>query len=152
MTTVITAPDNTDVPGFKVYLAGAIDMGHAIDWQSTAIAGLADVSDLVVLNPRRAKFDDDTRDEQIRWELDALERADVILVWFPSDARAPIALLETGLYMSSGKLILGAGPRYWRRRNLELTADKYNVPVYSLLMETITATLHRVMEWKDGQD
>ncbi len=53
---------------------------------------------IVLLNPRRAYFDESTLDKQIHWELVAMEAADLLLMWFPRDAKTPIALLETGLY------------------------------------------------------
>ncbi len=137
MSTVITAPEPIDASGFRVYLAGAIDMGRAVTWQAQVIAMLADRPGLVLLNPRRDHFDADTLDEQIRWELDALDAADVILMWFPADANAPISLLETGLYLRSGKLLIGAEPGYERRRNLEITTERYGVPLWPQLHDLV---------------
>jgi len=140
MTAVITAPDNTDVPGFKLYLAGAIDMGAAEDWQAEVIQRLDGLPGLVLINPRRARFTPDTLDEQIKWELDAMERADLILMWLPDTAKAPVSLFEAGLYWNSGKLLLGAGPKFYRRRNLELTNRR---PLES----TLDGLLHAFMEY-----
>lgn len=133
MTTVITAPENIDVEGFKVFLAGAIDMGEAPDWQAQAIEMLGNQSHLIIFNPRRKEFTEDTLDEQIHWELKALDKADVILMWYPATAEAPVSLFETGLYLNSGKLIVGVEPGYFRQRNLELTAEYYNVPLWNTL-------------------
>ena len=72
MATVITAPEKTNVQGFKVFLAGAIDMGDAVDWQSQVIKKLKGQNNLVLINPRRKKFTPDTLDEQIKWELKEL--------------------------------------------------------------------------------
>jgi hypothetical protein len=125
---VITAPEDTSINDddkFVVYLAGAIDMGAAEDWQAEVIERLKD-TDVTLLNPRRT-FKPETLSEQILWELGAMDRADVVLMWFPSQSQAPIALLETGLYMQSGKLLIGAGKDYYRRANLEWTCKWYNV-------------------------
>lgn len=144
MTTVITAPDSVDVPGFRVFLAGAIDMGVAEHWQATVIESLYGVANLVLMNPRRVRFTPQTINEQIYWELDALEKADVILMWLPSTSTAPISLFEAGLYWKSGKLIIGAGREFYRRRNLEITAARYGLPLLDNLLYGINAVLNRM--------
>lgn len=137
MATVIKAPNPHNVDGFKVYLGGAIDMGQAVDWQTTLARALEAETGIVLINPRRDDFQPEHFDEQVRWELDALEQADLVLMWFPAQSQAPIALLETGLYMRTGKLLLGAEAGYYRRRNLELTAEFYGVTLWSTLAELI---------------
>ena len=62
--------------------------------------------DVVVLNPRRVDWDSSWTQSirepkfrgQVEWELDALERAQVIAMWFVPETRAPITLLELGLH------------------------------------------------------
>ncbi len=137
MAKVITAPESIDVPGFKAYLGGAIDMGFAQDWQAKVIRALADYENLVLLNPRRVYFNESTLDEQIYWELAAMEAADLLLIWFPYNAKAPVALLETGLYLRSNKLLLGAEEGFYRRRNLEITAERYSVKLWAHLDDLI---------------
>ncbi|MEV4537725.1 nucleoside 2-deoxyribosyltransferase domain-containing protein [Asanoa sp. NPDC049518] len=133
MTVVIGPPDPIDVPGKRVFLGGAIDLGAAPDWQADVVRALAGHDGLVLLNPRRPEFDLADLDHQIRWELHALEAADLILMWFPAGSSAPISLLETGLHLRSGRLVLGADETYGRRRNLEITAEVYGVPLRNRL-------------------
>lgn len=133
MTRVITAIEDINVDGFKVFLAGAIDMGSAVDWQSLVIDELPGQDDLILINPRRPNFTPDTLDEQIHWELNALEQADAIFMWFPKDAAAPISFLETGLYLRSGKIIIGSEMGFYRRRNLEITGERYGVHLWDSL-------------------
>lgn len=142
MAKVITAPESIEVSGYKAYLAGGIDMGLAQNWQAKVIQALQEYDDLVLLNPRRARFDENTLDEQIRWELEAMEAANLILMWFPNDAKAPIALLETGLYLQSGKLLLGAEASFYRRRNLEITAERYGVKLWPHLNDLIKEVVY----------
>ena len=157
MATVITAPEqfnhSMNVNSVaRVFLAGAIDMGAAVDWQAQVIDALQDKR-YVLFNPRRSEFNESTLDEQIRWELHHLEKATFIFMWFPRDAKAPIALFESGLYWHSGhKLIVGAEPGFYRRRNLELTAEFHSRPLYSSLSEMLhvpnrRAAIERRMQW-----
>ena len=143
MTTVITAPGALPDSGFMIFLAGAIDMGRADEWQDKIIDMLEWNDNLVLLNPRREAFTPETLDPQIRWELDALARSDVIIMWFPKDAAAPISFLETGLYMASGKLVIGAEAGFYRRRNLELTCEHYGVELWGTLGQIAEAALKR---------
>jgi hypothetical protein len=119
-----------------VFLAGSIEMGLAEDWQSALAARLAD-RDVVVLDPRRDDWDASWRQSiddpqfrtQVTWELDGLERADLIAMWFVPDTRSPITLLELGLHAASGKLVIGCPPGFWRRGNLEVVAARYGIPL-----------------------
>ena len=133
MTQVITAVEDINVDGFKVFLAGAIDMGSAVDWQSLVIDQLSGQDNLVLVNPRRPNFTPDTLDEQIHWELNALEKVDAVFMWFPKDAAAPISFLETGLYLRSGKIIIGSEMGFYRRRNLEITCERYGIHLWDSL-------------------
>jgi hypothetical protein len=75
-----------------VFLAGSIEMGGADDWQARLTAALGP-QDVIVLNPRcdewdvswRQSIDEPKFREQVEWELDGLERADLIAMWFAPD-------------------------------------------------------------------
>ena len=94
MTEVITAPQPIPRKGFTVFLAGAIDMGQAVDWQAHVIEKLDGNHEMVVLNPRRPFFGQDTLDEQIKWELHALEQADMIMMWFPKSFASTLPITD----------------------------------------------------------
>jgi hypothetical protein len=119
-----------------VFLAGSIEQGAADDWQTTLTAALAD-RDVVVLNPRRDEWDATWRqsiDEprfrgQVEWELDGLERADVIAMWFAPATRAPITLLELGLHARGGKVVVGCPDGFWRRGNVEVVCARFGIPL-----------------------
>ena len=118
----------------SLFVAGSIEMGAAIDWQATLIAELGD-RDLTIFNPRRDAWDASLRQsieepgfrEQVEWELAGLDRADVIAMWFDPDTRAPITLLELGLYARTGKLVVGCPDGFWRKGNVEIVCRRYEV-------------------------
>ena len=120
-----------------VFLAGSIEMGSAPNWQATLVAELGDLP-VTALDPRRDEWDATWRQridepqfrEQVEWELDGLERADVIAMWFDAATRSPITLLELGLHARGGKLIVGCPPGFWRRGNIEVVCARYNIPLY----------------------
>lgn len=147
MAMIVTAPENyqtLSATDWRVFLAGAIDMGTAVDWQAWVIDELFAVEHLTVLNPRRANFTLDTLDEQIEWELAALEAVDTIFMWFPDNSKAPISFFEAGLYWRSGKLLIGADSGFYRRRNLELTGKRYGVYLYPSLRTMVQSLLNSI--------
>jgi len=159
MTQVITAVEPLELDGvfkldgaFSVFLAGAIDMGSAVNWQSYVISKLQDYhDDLILVNPRRPKFTPDTLDEQIYWELNALDEVDVVFMWFPKDAKAPISFLETGLYFNSNKIVLGAEEGFYRRRNLEITSRLCDEPLLNDLDTMILEIVCRYEEYREAK-
>jgi hypothetical protein len=120
-----------------VFLAGSIEMGAAEDWQARLAASLA--GDVVVLNPRREEWDASWRQsidepkfrEQVEWELDGLDRADVIAMWFAPETKSPITLLELGLHARGGKVIIGCPMGFWRRGNLEVVCVRHAIPLHA---------------------
>ncbi|MND97010.1 hypothetical protein D3C80_893180 [compost metagenome] len=130
----------------RVFLGGSIDMGGAPDWQAAMTAALADM-DVVILNPRRPDWNPNWRPEadepefrrQVEWELAALESADVIVMYFAPGTQSPISLLEMGLHARGGKLIVLAPEGFWRKGNVDITAQAYGVKQVQSLPELTAA-------------
>jgi nucleoside 2-deoxyribosyltransferase len=111
MMRVVKAPNPVFVTGKSVFLAGSIDMGKAVNWQEQVTAALENY-DCTILNPRRDDWDSSWKQditdpkfrEQVEWELDCLEKADIVVYYFDPDGQAPITLLELGLHARSKKV------------------------------------------------
>lgn len=119
----------------KIFLAGSIDMGSAVNWQKTVISLLPNN---IFLNPRRDDWDNSWEQkfsnanfyQQVNWELRALELSDHIFMHITKDSKAPITLLELGLYADSGKISISCEEGFWRKGNIEIIADKFNIPLF----------------------
>lgn len=128
--------DNTEEnKGRRIFLAGTIDMGNSENWQDEATKlfdnPLLKKIGFTIYNPRRAEgFKNEDQDEQIRWELDHLDKADIILMNLLPSSRSPISLLELGLYAESGKLIVICPKEFYRYSNVRITCEKYRIPLY----------------------
>ena len=128
-----------------VFLAGSIEMGIAEDWQQRVEAFFANKEDYTILNPRREDWDSSWQQtfenphfyQQVHWELAGLERADSIILYFHPATKAPISLLELGLFASSGKLLICCPEGFWRKGNVEIIAEKYQIPLYEDLQELL---------------
>jgi len=136
MANVVKAPGKYDLRGkVGVFLAGSIEMGKAVNWQTKVEDGLEEFDEVVVLNPRRDDWDsswEQTKDnpqfnEQVTWELQALEDADVIVMYFDPDTKSPITLLELGIHSHAGKLIVCCSEGFWRKGNVDIVCERYNV-------------------------
>lgn len=141
---IVRAPDLIPI-GFGrkyIFLAGAIDMGSAVNWQADAEAEL-DTPDTVVLNPRRPDWDASWVQEasnpqfrkQVEWELLALRLADVALFVFLKDSKAPITFLELGLF--NVKAVVVVEPGFYRKGNLDIVCEHFALPEFETLTEGI---------------
>jgi hypothetical protein len=130
----------------SIFLAGSIEMGIAEYWQSKIEEGLKDFN-VTIYNPRRDEWDSSWEQtihnpqfrEQVEWELDHLDKADIILMYFDEDTKSPISLLELGLYASSGKMIVYCPEGFWRKGNVDIVADRYDVKQVQSVNELLTA-------------
>ena len=128
---VITPESKTDAllyPSRKrVFLAGTIDMGNSENWQAEAIKTLAD-EHICILNPRRV-ISPENADEinfQINWELDQLEKADFVFMYFLPGSFSPITLLELGFLLGRPcQLVVVCNSSYSRHMNVENTIKKF---------------------------
>lgn len=118
----------------KIFLAGSIEMGAAEPWQEELVNRYAE-HDIVFYNPRRPDWDStwtDTSDkfnEQVNWELDHLEEADIIVMYFDPATKSPISLLELGLHADSDKLIVCCPDGFWRKGNVRIVCERYDIPL-----------------------
>ena len=118
----------------KIFLGGSIEMGTAIDWQRDLIERLKDEM-ITFLNPRRSDWDSSWTQEitnpqfkeQVEWELNGLEIADIIVMVFDPNTKSPISLLELGLHASSEKMVVICPEGFWRQGNVDIVCEKYNI-------------------------
>jgi Nucleoside 2-deoxyribosyltransferase like len=132
----------------RIFLAGSIETGKAEQWQERIVNAMSDVSNLVILNPRRDDWDDSWEQradnpqffEQVSWELDMLDAADIVVMYLAPGTKSPISLLELGLYARSGKLKVCCPEGFWRRGNVEMVCGRYQIPLFETL-EALIADL-----------
>lgn len=120
---VITCPQtddrqDDDLP--RIFMAGGIS--GCPPWQDAFLETVAKVP-AVFYNPRRPDFnstDLSMTKEQIKWEVEHLDKADAMIFWFPCETLCPITLFELGKYAQKGKtLFVGCHPDYARKLDVE---------------------------------
>jgi hypothetical protein len=126
----------------SIFLAGSIEMGKAEDWQ-TNLANYFNDNNWNVFNPRRDDWDSSWTQEfenpqfyqQVNWELNALEQSDAVVMYFAQGTQSPISLLEMGLYAESGKLSVICPDGFWRKGNVEIVCNYYNISFSNTIEE-----------------
>lgn len=155
MAVVVKAPQKYDVNvKYTVFLAGAIDMGTAIDWQKKVTDALQDL-DILILNPRRDDWDDSWEQcktcepfrEQVLWEYSAMEAADFIIFCFTKDSKAPITMYEFGRFAPQKDCVACVEEGFYRQGNFDIYAELDNVAMYHNLDEML-ADLQAVLREK----
>jgi hypothetical protein len=132
---LIKAPEPLEIEGNgAIFLAGSIEMGKAENWQDRIAEVLKD-RDITIFNPRRDDWDSSWVQsidnpqfrEQVEWELNALEKANFILMYFDPATKSPISLLELGLFAKEDKMVVCCPEGFWRKGNVDVVCKKYGV-------------------------
>lgn len=128
----------------SIFLAGTIDNGNSLNWQDKVIIELMNLGvSCEVFNPRREHWNSNPSKEemenQIKWEQNHLDKADVIAMVLLDNSKSPISLLELGLYANTNKLIVFCTPNFYRWDNVRLTCEKYNIELVQDLNPLIIA-------------
>lgn len=144
--TIIKSPNiiPTEDNRLKIFLGGSIDMGKSEDWQARIGKQLSNCN-AIILNPRRDDWNKDWKPistdknfrKQVEWELSALEASDIVVMYFAPGSQSPISLMEFGLYAKTGKLIVLCPNGFWRKGNVDIVSEKYNILTVNTFDELI---------------
>ncbi len=139
----------------KVFLAGSIEMGKAINWQEQFVQACKD-DPVIFYNPRRDNWDSSLPQEysnakfreQVEWELDYLEQADIAVFYFDPDTMSPITLMELGTRqnMQKGKTIVCCPHGFWRKGNVDVFCARENIPLWHSLETLIVETREMILK------
>ena len=138
----------------KIFLAGSIDMGKAEDWQTRLTNEIlnGDYDNVAIFNPRRDDWDSSWEQsiknkqfrEQVEWELDHLDRADLIVVYFDPKGQAPITLMELGLHAEED-IVVCCPDGFWRKGNVEIVCDRFGIPLVDNI-DSLIDYVHEALE------
>lgn len=148
----VRAPDDySAIKGLRtIFLAGTIEMGKAENWQERISAALRHV-DVLLLNPRRVHWNAGWEQSienpdfrgQVEWELDALDAADLVCMYFVPETRSPISLLELGIHAARNpeKLVVCCPEGFWRRGNVDIVCQRFGVRQVATLDELVKTAM-----------
>ncbi|KAJ5731663.1 uncharacterized protein N7483_006171 [Penicillium malachiteum] len=119
----------------SIFLAGSISHDDSHNWRNVLTTSLSDLS-ITIYNPHRPDWDSSWDEdieytpfrEQVEWELEKQEVADIIVVYFHPATKAPISLLELGLCARvPGKALVVCPPGYWKRGNVQVVCKRFGM-------------------------
>lgn len=122
-------------------------------WRPEALAILRELGFeglVYVPEPSDGKWDGDDLDkwrDQVEWEEEALNRADVIVFWIPREFPKMLGLTtndEWGFWKHSGKVVLGTSPGAMAVRYQRYYANKYRASTNTDLLETLKHAIERI--------
>jgi len=141
---------------FTIFLASSIEMGKADDWQTSLTkvltSSITNRLNITIFNPRRDDWDSSWEHsidnpqfrEHVEWELEALEKSNMIIMYFDPNTKSPITLLELGLYAQSDKLVVCCPDGFCRKGNVEIVANRYGFPCFDTMPELINYVLNEI--------
>jgi hypothetical protein len=147
----IQAPNPTPFEyrdNFTLFLAGSIEMRTAEHWQKRVVEALKDCKRLTIYNPRRDDWDSSWVQsidnpqfiEQVEWELDNLQRANLAIFYFDPSTKSPITLMELGMMSNpwSPRTLVVCPKGFWRRSNVEFFCAREGIEFFETLDDAIS--------------
>ncbi|KAK3693247.1 hypothetical protein B0T22DRAFT_449280 [Podospora appendiculata] len=156
---VVLAPSRPKIAGKRsVFLAGTTSRTSGPDWRETLIDALSCLP-VTIFNPLRPDWDSSWREditfgpfrEQVEWELDMQERADVVVVYYGAGTDAPISLLELGLCARSGKAIVACHQHYRKRGNVHIVSQRLGIEFLDASGDLAGAVIGRLRQMLDQE-
>jgi hypothetical protein len=138
MSQIIKAPERKGWVGFSIFLAGSIEMGTVEDWHTQVEMWLRNYN-VTILNPRRDDWDSSWVQcisnpqfrEQVEWELDMMEAADIVAMYLAPGTMSPISLLELGNLAWSSKLVVCCPEGFERKGNVDIVCYRNGIALFN---------------------
>lgn len=150
---VVQAPSRPGTTANKsVFLAGTLGKLAGRDWRESLSNDISHLP-VTILNPQRRDWDSSWREdvafrpfrEQVEWEMDMQELADVIAVYFGPETDAPVSLLEFGLCARSGKAVVACHKDYRKRGYVQMVCERFGIEFVDAA-EDLAASVTRRLE------
>lgn len=121
-----------------IFLAGSMDQEKPNSWRSQAIVSLQE--SYHIFDPTQKEYGTLTElqmKNHVKWELDALNRADIILLNFLSNTFSPISLVELGLHVAGNKLIVICPKEFYKNTYVTTLCETYNTPLFRSIEQAL---------------
>ncbi|KAF6823019.1 hypothetical protein CPLU01_11643 [Colletotrichum plurivorum] len=126
----LSHPPSTTPTTKSIFLAGTTKSTWR-DALTTSISYLP----VTIFNPFRPDWDASWREDlsdarfrdQVGWELEMQERADVVVVYFEAGTEGHVSLLELGLCVRDGRALVACEEGYKKRGNVQAVCERFGV-------------------------
>lgn len=150
-----TPPENytLDHGQISIFLAGTVSTDKATDWRTRLTKDLSYDTRIVIINPVREDWDSSWKEdptsgtkfrEQVEWELNSLETADILVFYFEDDSTSPVTMLEFGLHARDHRnVFVRCSKKFYKYGNIKIICDKYGIPCHSTYDELVAGIYHQ---------
>lgn len=137
-----------DYAKYTIFAAGSIESGTAENWQKVLADELRE-EDVIIFNPRRDAWDPSWKQsidnpqfaEQVNWELEHIEKADLVVMFLQPGTMSPVSLLELGLVAAAPRgnkdIIVYCPDGFWRKGNVDIVCKRYGLSQASSMDDLI---------------
>ena len=132
-----------DYTRHRVYLAGST---KGINWQHTFIQKLSGL-DVDVFNPRT-----NLTDGLFGWEIDHLNVATVIALYFDPKDPSPSGLLTLGMFAKTDRLIVCCPNTFHKKGDVDIICEREDIHTVETLDLLIEHTIARISQRKYGYE
>jgi hypothetical protein len=143
--------------GRSVFLAGNVETGKSRTWKDVLVSQLEEKSNeeglrLTVFGPQRKEWERSWEHvsegsryrEQMRWEFEHMEEADVVVVYVGPATSSFNGPLELGLFAKSGRLVVYCPLEFWKKGNVSIFCERYGVTVVETEDELAGVVMERL--------
>ena len=135
MAKTIYAPDSIEsLDKMSIFCAGTIDQGKTENWVNK-LAKDWEKYDIILINPQREDWDENFGSEeiqkQVKWGLEAMDKADIILVNILPDSESPISIAETYRHAGSNKMFVSCPEKFYRYDNVKAVCEHYKTSLFN---------------------
>lgn len=123
-----------DYTRHRVYLAGST---KGDNWQRRFVKEMSDL-DVDVFNPRSVV------DGQYGWEVDHLNIATVIALYFDPSDPSPSGLLTLGMYAKTDRLIVCCPKTFYKKDDVDIICEREDIHTVETLDLLIVNTIVRI--------
>lgn len=149
-TKVIYSTEEIKTEGPTVFLAGPTPRdAQTPSWRPGFIKELFAAGFRgTILTPEIRVFQDGyDYDKQVEWENEGLNKADLIVFWVPRDLKNMPGFttnIEFGMWLTSGKIILGYPKDAAKMNYLHYKANKHGIPVFHTIPSTCDSIIKKL--------
>ncbi len=139
----------------SIFLAGPIPRDQVTkNWKEEALKILNQLqfSGIVYIPEKKTKVVMEGNKDEMNWEKEAMENADILVFWIPRSFPDMLGLttnIEFGIWLKSGKIIYGRPDDSFRNEYLDVIfEEEYHEKPYRSLEELLKETVRRLTKGK----
>jgi len=129
----------------SLFLAGSMDIKGQTNWRERATEQFQAYYHIFdPTHTNHSNLNDTEMSKHIKWEWEALNRSDLILLNFTAQAKSPMSLLELGMYISSGKIVVVCPKEFYQAHYINTLCTEHKVPIFESIDDILQTDIFQL--------